>query len=321
MNGRGREALQEDKSKTYDSPIPKWMLAHGNAEGHKVRGMNISFLRNTLTGISQVIQNDLLSERFASKNGLLQNIDPRVKFFSLLLFIVITGVTGKFSSLILLIMVSAFWVKLSVLDFTAFIKRVWLVIPPIILIFSIPAATSIFIQGKPLFYLYHHLNFKIGFVKFPDQVYFSWEGILTIIKMALRVGLSFSFGYVLIMTTRWSEITKSLRVLKIPKLIITILDMTYRYIFVLARISIEIFEARFLRTVGNIKNKDNRKFISNGMAFLFVKSSFMSEEIYHSMMCRGYVGDPVSVSDFKLSGNDLIWMVNVFVILTVLMIL
>ncbi|MCX7920447.1 MAG: cobalt ECF transporter T component CbiQ [Clostridia bacterium] len=302
--------------------IPDWLLEKNTYQDVKKAGKSSTgFLRRTLTEISGVVQNDLLSERIAAKKGFLQGVDPRVKLISLLLFMAFVGTTQSIITILLLCASASLMVMLSGVGFLSYIKRVWMVIPLILLVLSLPAATNVFIKGTPLIYVYGGLDINIGVIELPQELYFSVQGVASIVKMALRIGGSISFGYVLVMTTRWSHITKALRVLRVPKLIITILDMTYRYIFVLARLMVEIFEARYLRTVGKISNKENRRFVSNGLAFLFVRASYMSEEIYDSMVCRGYTGEPVSVNSFKISGNDFIWIFNCLIIIGVLIIL
>lgn len=301
--------------------IPDWMLETDNIDSRKAGIARTGFLRRTLTGISKVLQNDLLAERFASRQGLLQGIDPRVKLLSILLFMIITGAAKSFATLIVLCIVSVMLVKLSRLGVFSYMKRVWLILPLFLLVLSMPAATNLIIEGRPLMYLYKGLDLKILFARLPQELYLSAEGIRAIVKMSLRIGVSISFGYLLVMTTRWSQLTKALAVLRVPKLAITILDMTYRYVFVLSRVSIEMFEARTLRTVGKIKNKDNRRFVANSIAYLFVKASYMSEEVYDSMLCRGYTGEPVSLTGFRLTRNDYIWIFNVIIIIMILVLL
>lgn len=281
------------------------MLEKNENRQSKAGSINTGFLRKTAAAISAFFQNDLLSEAFASKNGLLQRLDCRVKLLTLLFYMIFSGVAKSFLTLIFLAAIAVLMTKLSRLDLKLYFKRVWLVLPIIMLVLSIPAATSLFIQGKPLFLIYKGL-------------YLSAEGLRVVLRMSLRVGVSISFGYLLVMTTRWSQLTKSLSILKVPELMIAILDMTYRYIFVLSRLSVEMFEARFLRTAGKIRNSENRKFISNGMAFLFIKANHLSEEIYNSMLCRGYDGNPVSLYEFKLGRNDIIWIMNNIIIVLVL---
>lgn len=283
------------------STIPEWMQKNDKPEILSKSSMNTGFIRKTLNEVSKLIQNDLMSERYAAFGGYLQSIDPRVKLTSFLLLVLYAGVGKSFFTLVILAALGFVLAKLSKIQIIVFLKRVWLILPLIMFIVSLPATTSLLIKGKPIFFLAH--NF-----------YVSMEGTLTVIKLTLRVGVSFSFGYLMVMTTRWSEITKALEMLKVPSLIISVLDMTYRYLFVLVRLTVKMFEARFLRTIGKIDAAKNRKFISDSIAFLFIRANAMSDEIYDSMVCRGYTGDTVCITQFKIKKFDWIWIFNVIMI-------
>jgi cobalt/nickel transport system permease protein len=305
------------KTKEENLSIPKWMSESDNEIIIKNKGGGTGFLRRTLKGITKVLENDVLAERNASNSGLLQNIDPRVKFLSILFLMLFCSSTGSIAKIVALSFVALLLAKLSGLDIWTFIKRVWLIIPVIVMVASLPAATNLLIAGKPVLYFYKGLDLGV----LPDELYLSLEGITAVIRMALRIGCSISFAYNLIMTTRWTQLVKSLYILKVPKLIISVLDMTYRFIFVLLRVASDIFEARFLRTVGKIRASENRKFIAKSIAFLFLKSNYMSEEIYEAMLSRGYTGTPVTMRDFKLSAQDLVWILNLLVISVIIMVI
>jgi cobalt ECF transporter T component CbiQ len=293
--------MTRDHLGVQSSCIPDWMQKNDMPEILSESSMNTGFIRKTLNEISKIIQNDLISERYASKMGFLQSIDPRVKLTSLLLLVIISGMAKSFFSLILLAALGFVLARLSNIQTGMFLKRVWLVLPVLMFIISLPAATNLLVQGKPVFFL-------------TDNYFVSLEGILTITKLSLRIGISFSFGYLLMMTTRWSQTTKALEMLKVPGLIISVLDMTYRYLFVLVRITVEMFEARYLRMVGTVNTNANRKFISESIAFLFIKAKAMSDEVYDSMVCRGYTGDTVSIKQFRMKKFDWVWIFNVIMI-------
>ncbi len=93
------------------------------------------------------------------------------------------------------------------------------------------------------------------------------------------------------MTTPLAEILKSLRILKVPSLFIMIIEMTYRYLLLLIAVSIEMFEARSLRTVGEIPGKWQRAQVGSSIAALFSRSMALSEEVFQAMCARCYTGE------------------------------
>jgi cobalt/nickel transport system permease protein len=309
-------------SKINKNEIPEWLLKSDSdtAEMREyTKRANVGFIRKTILSISKFTQNDLLTERCAAQKGLLQGIDPRVKLGSAVFYMLFAAISGSLLTLLFLTVVAVMLNVTSGLSIKSYLKRVWLTIPLIVFIVSIPFATNLFIPGHPLLYILKGTSAKVGFINLPQGVYISTEGIRSILTVSVRIGVSFSFGYLLVLTTRWSEITKALVTFRVPSLMISVLDMTYRYIFVLSKVVIEMFEARLLRTVGEISNKENRLFISGSVAALFMRVSFLSEEIYSSMLCRGYEGRPLSLTTFKIKKEDILWIINNVIIALILL--
>lgn len=307
---------QKSSRNLYVPAIPKWLTEDDNIKTD-TGGQGTGFLRRTANGISKVLQDDLLAERYASKDLFLQGIDPRLKLVTFILLLILTAVLKSPAPLLLLAGTALMLAVLSGLGAWVFISRVWLILPLLLLIFSIPAATNLIIPGKPVLTI---IDSSQAGASWPaGGLSFTFEGIRTVLKTFLRSGVSVSFCYLLIMTTRWSNLTASLRAFKVPGLFVSILDMSYRFIFVLVKVSADIFEARYLRTVGRIRNSENRRFVSSGIALLFAKSGHMSEEIYDSMLCRCYTGEPSGLRGFKLTRNDLVWTVNFVVIVFIIL--
>lgn len=290
--------------------VPAWLLGKNPDPLPVKKRARKAFLTNTIQGFSRVFQNEIFCEKFVTRKGYLQMIDPRVKLVSLLLFMLFCALGQNLATLILLALVSFTFALLSELDARTYFRRVWLILPVIVLILSLPAATNLVSKGKPFLFLFrpHELRSLASF--FPDGLYFTRQGAMAVLKMALRTGVSLSFAYLLIMTTRWSAITKAFAVLGIPKTFIAILSMTYRYVFLILKSASEMMEARFLRTAGNSRNKSSRNFMAGRMSFLFIRTSYLSDEIYDAMRCRGFTGRPVSLQSAKIKKIDVLWMVS-----------
>ncbi|WP_243117158.1 energy-coupling factor transporter transmembrane component T [Lacrimispora algidixylanolytica] len=90
-------------------------------------------------------------------------------------------------------------------------------------------------------------------------------------------------------TTKWSLLTKALKRFYVPDIFILILDITIKYIYRLGELSLSMFYALKLRSVG----KNNKKYTSMaGVAgTMFLQSMEMAEEMYHAMECRGFSGE------------------------------
>ena len=89
-------------------------------------------------------------------------------------------------------------------------------------------------------------------------------------------------------SAKWSQITRSLKVFKIPDIFILVLDITIKYIVILGEFSLHMLYALRLRSIG--KNSRKHQALSNIMGGLFLKSKEMAELTYAAMECRGFNG-------------------------------
>jgi cobalt/nickel transport system permease protein len=112
---------------------------------------------------------------------------------------------------------------------------------------------------------------------------------------------------ILSITTRWSQITKALKLFYIPDIFLLIFDITIKYIYILGELSLDMFYALKLRSVG--KNNNKYMSISKIMGNLFIKSKDMGEEMYSAMECRGFTGEYKSINKFKFSFYDFLYFV------------
>jgi cobalt/nickel transport system permease protein len=304
-------AVNDNNSKAF---IPEWLLVKDEYKFTGKSKNGLHFIKKTLRYISQIFENEFFCEKYAGKQMLLQMIDPRVKLITFIFYLVLSSFTSSILLLLILALMPMLYAKLSGLNMRDYIKRVWLYIPVIILIISIPAATSLFVKGNALFYL-----IKPGTMELKDGLYFSLNGIEVALRLSLRAGISLSFGFLLLLTTRWSHITRSLVVMRVPLIFISILNMAYRYIFVISNASGDMLTARYMRTVGELKTSDNRKFMGHSIAYLFIKSHYLSEEVFDAMRCRGFTDEPVCINTFKIKSADFIFIINnCFIVLLLL---
>ncbi len=104
----------------------------------------------------------------------------------------------------------------------------------------------------------------------------------------LKITGSVAAVNILANSTKWSHITRSMKVFHIPDIFILVLDITIKYIVILGEYSVNMLYALKLRSIG----RNNRKYqsLSNLMGGLFLKSKEMAELTYSAMECRGFDG-------------------------------
>lgn len=113
--------------------------------------------------------------------------------------------------------------------------------------------------------------------------------------------------------TKWSEISRSLKLLFIPDIFIWIMDITIKYIVLLGEHSINLLYALKLRSIGITSNKYNS--LTGIMGNLFIKSYKASEEMFYAMECRGFVGEYTTKVNLKLKKVDYVYLaINIFLI-------
>lgn len=108
-------------------------------------------------------------------------------------------------------------------------------------------------------------------------------------------------------TTKWNAITQALKKFYIPDMFILILDIAMKYIHMLGELSLNLFYALKLRSVG----KNNGKYASMaGIAgTVFLQSKEMAEDMYHAMECRGFTGEYHIYHKSKLKWMDYLYIV------------
>lgn len=296
-----------------DFQLPGWLLEKNERGAPEPSPAKMHFIRKTMHHISEVFENELFCEKYAGLSLLLQRIDPRVKIIVFLTFMLLGSFVRSLAVLVFLAVIPLIYAKLSGLAMRDYARRVWRYLPVLVLLLSIPGASSLFVQGAPLFYAVQPGGFGM-----ENGLYFSLNGIGMAVRLMLRTGVSLSFGYLLLLTTRWSQITSALAAMHVPLLFISVLNMAYRYIFVMAAEAEGTMEARFLRTTGTLSTQDNRRFMGHSVAHLFLKSHFLSGEIYDAMCCRGFAGKPVSLQKLKTSGKDILFLINNGIIILIL---
>ena len=198
----------------------------------------------------------VFSDEIARSNGLLQSISPTIKMGMLIVILLITVFAHTLQSLAALYAVSVILAVLSGIAILYFIKRVWLFIPIFTLFIAIPVIFT--------------------------------HDLLTALIFVLRVADCVSFVVLITVTTRHSQLLKSLRLFGVPSIFVKVLDMMHRYIYLFIRIFEDMHLSLKSRLVKDFDARNAQRWISSRMAFVFKRSIKMSEDVYMAMIARGY---------------------------------
>lgn len=251
-----------------------------------------SFVEKTLAGISSSIEQAVFSEENARKDGFLQRRDPRAKVISFGALIIATGLSRDWrilTGLYALVLVAAL---LSKIDVAFFVKRVWLGIPVFSGIVVLPS----------IFFIGNHVLLSVPLGVFHLTIY--RDGLAAAGIFVLRVGVSVSLAVLLILSTKWADILKALRVLRVPNVFVLVLAMTYRYIFLVLHNVNGMLLARKSRIVAKTPGREQRWWIVATIGVLISRSFRISEDVYQAMLARGFSGRLQTFDDYRLRVAD-----------------
>lgn len=284
--------------------LPEWM-DEKECDNLAAGRRSHNFLGKSIRHMKKAISEELATEYFASLNGLLQKVDPRVKLISALSLIILAGITRSISVLLGLWLFTITLMFYSNLPVFTLQKRIWGLIPLFSLLAAVPGMFNLIANGTPWLFIYQFKQPVVWLgIHIPDSIFITKQGITAAIFLFLRVGISISLGVLLTITTPVAKLLKSLRIVGMPSLFVMIIEMSYRYLFMLLNISIEMFEARYIRTVGRLSASKRRAQVGSSIAALFIRSMAVSEEVYQAMTARGYTGEAVIADDMKLCKVD-----------------
>lgn len=255
-----------------------------------------NFIEKTVLSIQNTFEDMFASDEIADKSGLMQSLDPRVKLLSTIFLIIITNFGNSLSYIAVMLVYSLILAALSKIPMKSYIARISVVSIVFTGIVLIPSLFNVVRSGKPLIYI-------------TGSLYITRDGALSALIFIMRSFVSLSFIYVLILSTKWVEILKALRYFKFPKIFSATLDISLRYITLFLDVASNMFLARKSRSVGKSKGKSERKFVASSMGNLLIKSEQLSDDVYNAMISRGYKGEYKTINDFKISRNDIIWII------------
>lgn len=249
-----------------------------------------SFTERTSIGLARVLSESLASEKFARRTGFLQSLDPRVRVAGVLVLVFAAVWCRDVKVIAVLFLIAAAIAIASSLDLLSLAKRIW----GVVLIFTgLIALPALFITPGKALWVVPWLRVSI-----------TSQGLHSALMLILRVETAATLTATLVLCTPWTHVLKALRSFLLPDEIVTMLAMTHRYIFLLAETAKQMFESRESRTVGRLSGPESRRMVGRTAGVLFGKTVELSQEVYLSMLARGFRGDVLLLNEFGLKPQD-----------------
>lgn len=219
--------------------------------------------------------------------SLIHHLDARVKLVLVVAYILAMSLTpvGAWPIYVLLLAILLAVEVLSEEGILFYLKRSLLALP-----FVLAALPVIFtLPGPELF------SFSVG----GWQVQASLPGLERFLSILIKSWASVQMAVALTTTTPFPDLLMAMRALRMPRLLVAVVGLMWRYLFVLADEALRLNRARASRS-GELANPGGksggnllwRARVTGGMVGnLFVRSFDRSDRIYVSMLSRGYDGE------------------------------
>jgi len=262
---------------------------------------NNNFIERSIMGALSFLKDSVFAEEYAAGGGFLQSLDPRVKAITFLLFIIQVLFAQSIPVLLSLYGLSIILALASGINLGFFLKRTWVFIPLFALFIAIPALFSTFSPGEALA-TWNILGIKLTITR---------QGLGAALTFIMRVAASVSFAVLLTITTRHIELLKVLRIFKIPQVFVMTLGMCYRYIYLFVSMIEDTYRAIKSRVGVSVHYKSGQNIVAWNIAFLWSRSLKLNEEVYRSMLSRGYTGEAKILHEFKAKVKDWFWLFSV----------
>ena len=262
------------------------------------------FVERSIRGALSFFKESIFADEIASRPGLLQALDPRIKAVTILFFILMVMFTRSLAVLGAIYLLCLVLAMFSRIGLGFFLKRTWIFIPFFSLLIAIPALFSFVSPGEPIL--------SVG------PLVITRSGLMAAGIFLGRVITSVSLVVLLSMTTRHFELLKALRFFGIPQMFVMVLGITYRYIYLFVEIVENTFLAIRSRVGSGMHYRKGQKVVAWNIAHLWIRSYLLNEQVYQAMVSRGFRGEPVTLNHFQTKPRDWLWLFGTAMVIVLL---
>jgi cobalt/nickel transport system permease protein len=250
---------------------------------------------------------------FQYGTSFIHRLDARIKFVLVLAFIFTVALTpmGVWPIYISLYVIILSAIILSEVGVGFVSKRSLLVLPFVLAVLPIIFT----LEGKVLW--------SISLGTWTLSIY--QPGLERFISIVIKSFISVQAAILLTTTTPFPDLLTAMRAVRIPRLLVAIFGLMWRYLFVLSDEALRLLRARTSRS-GHSEQPDLkpggnaiwRAKIAGGMAgSLFLRAFERSDRIYMAMLSRGYDGEvrstpmpPISPFNWSILFVSLIFLIT-----------
>jgi cobalt/nickel transport system permease protein len=248
------------------------------------------FVEATLMGLLTATQEAVFAEDAANLSGFLQSLDARLKLAGMGTLILAAVAVHQLWALLVLFGLSLVLALTSRVSLIFVSKRIWL---PVLGFTGVIALPAVFlVPGNPV-------------VRIP---LLGWavtaQGLNSAVLLTMRAETASTFSLLLVVTSRWNHLLRSLRFFHIPTVLVVIVESTYRFLFLLVQNAQNMLESRQTRLVGRLRPSEQRRFAAASVGVLLDKTIQLSGEVHTAMRARGFRGEAKLLEEAQLRLRD-----------------
>ncbi len=246
----------------------------------------------TLQQISAFFTRSLLREETARRPGILQGIDPRARLVAVLLFLISVSLARSIPVLLAHATFPVAAIALSRIRAKELLGAGFLLALIFSLLITVPATLNVFSGGQVILPLFSkEQEWRVGPYVLPGVIGVSREGLHTAATFLLRVLSSAAAVLWLTLSTRWVELLRGLRSLRLPPLFLQVAGMTVRYLHVFLRQSEETHLGKRSRSMCRAPMVAEQAWVGSHIATAWDRALHLMEEVSDAMTARGFRGE------------------------------
>jgi cobalt/nickel transport system permease protein len=287
--------------------IPSFLLTSPSSLPPERGGgkVSMSYIDKGIESFAGILKEGYTQWESASGKGFFYELDTRIKVVFWLFFILVVSLKKEILPELSIFFTVFVILLLSRVNLVTFYRKVFLLGFIFGFLISLPSSLNVITHGEVIFpvitlpkaydfWLYH----------IPGVIGFTAEGVSVVSMLTLRVINSLSLSFLILYTTPFPEIIKALKVLKVPDAFLIIISLTYKYIFIFARIVADMHLAKKSRLAGALKSAEARDWIAGRIAFIFKKTQLKCDDVFKAMIGRGFSGEIKLYRYQKITGRD-----------------
>ena len=246
----------------------------------------------TLRQIAAFFSASLFREEIARRPGILQGVDARARLLAALVFLVSVSLVRSIPGLLAHAALPLIALGLSRIRPAEFLRAGFLLALTFSALMAAPATLNVVTRGEVVLPLFLRTEeWRYGPYVLPKVIGISREGLLTAATFLLRVLSSVAAVLWLTLATRWVDLLRALRSLRLPAVFLQIVGMTVRYLHVFHRQSEEVHLGKKSRSVCRTRLAAEQAWVGSRIANAWERGLHLMEEVAHAMTARGFRGE------------------------------